>query len=91
MKFILEAIRVVIDVYSIIILARALFTYLKMDNDNPNFIMKFLRGATEPVLGPLRNLLYMSKIVKAFPIDITYIVAYILLSVVRTFLTTIIN
>jgi len=44
-----------LDVYSLVIIAAALITWVNPDPHNP--IVTFLRRATEPVLEPVRRLL----------------------------------
>ena len=45
----------VLDIYSLIIVAAALISWVNADPYNP--IVQFLRRVTEPVLRPIRNVL----------------------------------
>jgi len=85
---ILTYVKIFLDVYNVIILIRAVLTYLNMDESKIGVIYKILAVVTEPVVGPVRTLLYKSQVVKAFPMDMTFIVVYILISVIRTYLIT---
>lgn len=44
-----------IDFYSLVILAAVILSWLSLPEDNP--LVRFIRSATEPVLEPIRRLL----------------------------------
>jgi YggT family protein len=48
-----------LQVYSLVILARVLMSWIPIDNSNPTVmnIVQFIYDITEPVLAPLRNAL----------------------------------
>ena len=73
-----------IDVYEFILIARALMSWFPMDPDNP--IVSFVYSVTEPLLAPIRNLLFKIPALQGMPIDFSMIVLFILLGVLRVFI-----
>ncbi len=73
-----------IDVYEFILLARAVVSWLPVDMGNP--IVSFLYAVTEPVLAPVRKLLFKIPALQSIPIDFSIIVVFLLLSVLRSFI-----
>lgn len=63
---------------SLLIIVRALISWVNPDPYNP--IVQFLSRATDPILNPIR------RIMPVLPIDISPIIAYFLIVVVRGFL-----
>lgn len=63
---------------------RALSSWIIADDDSP--FVEFLYQATEPFISPVRALLDRFEALRDFPIDVSFIVTFILLSVVRTLL-----
>jgi YggT family protein len=47
--------RVLIDGYSLVVLASVILSWIRLDPDNP--IVKVVEAATEPVLAPIRKVL----------------------------------
>jgi len=68
----------IIQIYNIVILARVIASWLIRDPYNP--IYHFLWGITEPILGPIRNIL------PNMGLDFSPIVAYLLLNILQRFL-----
>lgn len=80
-NFLVAAARVldlVLQLYTFIIIARALISWVSPDPFNP--IVQFLNRATEPVLGPIRRLLPPSGI------DVSPIIVLFAIYFLRTFL-----
>ena len=63
-------------------LIRAILSWFPIKDDNP--ILLFVTMITEPVVAPIRALLEKLGWFRNIPIDISFIVAYILLSIVST-------
>jgi len=63
-----------IQLYSFVILARVLMSWVRIDPDSP--LARVLYDLTEPVLGPIRNLLP-----PAAGLDFSPIIAFVLLRV----------
>jgi|CXWL01.1.fsa_nt_gi YggT family protein len=63
---------------SLLIIIRALISWVNPDPYNP--IVQFLTRATDPILNPIRRLL------PVMPIDISPILAYFLIGLVKSFL-----
>ncbi len=67
-----------LQLYSWLIIARALVSWVSPDPYNP--IVQFLHRSTEPVLAPIRRLLPVSAI------DVSPIIAYLAIIFLRYFL-----
>jgi YggT family protein len=63
---------------SLLVIIRALISWVNPDPYNP--IVQFLTRATDPILNPIR------RILPVMPIDISPIVAYFLINLVKSFL-----
>lgn len=63
---------------SLLVIIRALISWVNPDPYNP--IVQFLTRATDPILNPIR------RILPVMPIDISPIIAYFLIGLVRSFL-----
>ena len=68
-----------IDVYMLILLARVLLSWVRVDPRNP--VVGFIVGATEPLLAPIRNAIGIRA-----RLDFSPMVLLLLLSVVRRWL-----
>ncbi len=73
-----------LSVLHILMLVRAIMSWLPIDEDSP--IMNFIYAMTEPIIIPIRMLLEKSETVRSFPIDISFFIAFILLSVLQAML-----
>ena len=76
-----NALNALINVYEFMLIARALISWFPIDMGNP--IVSFLYSMTEPVLAPVRNLLFKIPALRNIPIDFSVIVVFMLLSIVR--------
>jgi YggT family protein len=47
--------RVLIDGYSLVVLASVILSWIRLDPDNP--LVKIVEALTEPILGPIRRVL----------------------------------
>ncbi len=65
----------------ICMLLRAILSWLPFDDDSP--LVRFTYAVTEPLIIPIRSLLERSKSVQMLPIDLSFFVTYILLSVIQ--------
>ncbi len=72
---------IVLTVYYWLILASALLSWVNPDPFNP--IVQFLQKATEPVLAPIRRILPSGM---KFGLDISPIIAFLLIYFLRLFL-----
>ncbi len=74
----------VIRLYEFLLIARAILSWLPLDYSNP--IVQFLYSVTEPILAPIRNLLFRISFFQTLPIDFAPLLVYILLDVIRSML-----
>ncbi len=82
MSEVLTIIGIAINIYSFILLARVLMSWIPMFTNRPldpyNPLVKFLLDVTEPVLAPLRRYLVIGMI------DLSPLAALILLQVIAS-------
>jgi YggT family protein len=62
-------------------LIRAVLSWFPIDEENP--ILRFVRLVTEPLIAPIRALFDRMGWFRNFPIDISFLVAFLLLSFVN--------
>lgn len=65
-------------------LARAIISWLPVDEDNP--IVSFLYAVTEPVVAPVRTLIERFGWFEGLPIDMSFMITFMLLSILEMFL-----
>ncbi len=63
---------------------RVILSWMPVDDDSP--IVRFIYTMTEPVIAPVRIILERSETVRSLPIDLSFFVAFLLLSVVQMIL-----
>ena len=84
MNFLSIVIPLLFNVYSFLILARVLLSWVNVNPSNP--IVLFIYGVTEPILQPLRNV-----IPAIGTMDISPIAALILLQILESLIMSLIN
>jgi YggT family protein len=84
MRFLQYFIPLLFNLYSFLILARVLLSWINVNPGNP--IVAFIIEATDPVLKPLRNVIPPIGMM-----DISPIAALILLQIVETIVMTVIS
>lgn len=77
----LRAVNLIFEIMNYAILGRVLISWIPVPKDNP--LIRLLYQITEPILGPIRELIYRSPIGKNMMIDFSPIIAFILLEVIR--------
>ena len=76
--------RVIVYALQFLLLARAIVSWLPLDEDNP--IENFLYTVTEPVIAPVRAVIEHFGWFEGLPIDMSFFITFILLSVIHIFL-----
>ena len=76
--------RIIIAALQFLMMARAIVSWLPIDEDNP--IVTFLYAVTEPVIMPVRSVLDRLGLFEGMPIDMSFFITFILLSVLEMFL-----
>lgn len=85
-----EALYIFGSVLQGLIVFRALLSWLPIDRDN--VIVRFLNAMTEPILGPIRNLIFKSPMGgSGMMIDFSPIIAWIVINLVTRGLAQIIR
>ena len=69
-------------IYELLLIARAILSWFPMVQGNA--IDAFLYNVTEPVLAPIRNVLWKIPFLANMPIDFSILVAFLLIDVLRT-------
>ena len=75
---------VLIDIISFAMLIRAILSLFMAED---NLIAGFLYTITEPVIIPVRRLLEKLNVFQGLPIDISFLITYLLLSVLGSILS----
>lgn len=78
---ILRAVNLIFEIMNYAILGRVLISWIPVPRDNQ--LIRLLYQITEPILGPIRELIYRSPIGKNMMIDFSPIIAFILLEILR--------
>lgn len=78
MFFLINIINILFRIYSYIILARIIFSWIPVDRTNP--IIKFIYKITEPILAPFRIILPLG----GMGIDLSPVIVFFLLNLLRT-------
>lgn len=78
------AVYLAIGAIQLMMFVRAILSWFPGADDSS--ISEFLYNVTEPVIMPARNLLERIPSLRNFPIDISFLVTFILLSIVQTIL-----
>ena len=76
--------RILLYALEILMLARALVSWLPLDEDSP--IENFLYTVTEPVIMPVRSVIEHFGWFEGLPIDMSFFITFILLSFLGMFL-----
>ncbi len=83
--YVIEAtVKFIIIVLEMMMLGRAVVSWLPIDEDNP--IVNFLYTVTEPVIMPVRTVINYFGWFESFPIDMAFMITFILLSILEMFL-----
>ncbi|MDL2288068.1 YggT family protein [Oscillospiraceae bacterium OttesenSCG-928-F05] len=80
MRLVLTLVEIVIYSAQLLIAVRAVVTILPVGL--PAGLVAFIYRATEPVLAPVRRLVRKVRVLRALPVDIAPLVAFIILAVV---------
>jgi len=73
-----------VRVYELLLVARAISSWLPVDLSNP--IVNFLFTVTEPLLAPIRNLLFKIPFFANCPLDFSMIVLFMIFEIIQTVL-----
>ena len=80
-------VNVVLYVLQFLMLARAVLSWFPIDEDS--YLVRFVTMLTEPVVLPIRLIFENFDGLNDFPIDISYITAFVILSAVQLLLPTV--
>lgn len=78
------AIQLLIGAVQLLMFVRALLSWFPIDDDNP--ILQFTTAATEPFIIPVRALLDRFELFASSPVDISFFVTFLLLSLLQSIL-----
>lgn len=77
-----KAVYYFIGALQILMFIRAILSWLPIDEDSP--IVTFIYNVTETVIFPVRSLLERSEQIASLPIDVSFFVTFLLLSLVQS-------
>ncbi|MHC1694462.1 MAG: YggT family protein [Eubacteriales bacterium] len=75
----------ILTVLQILMFARAIISWFPMEEENK--ITSFLYASTEPIIVPVRNILSRFSFFNSMPIDMSFLVAFILIGLVQNLLS----
>ncbi len=70
---------VLLGALELLMLGRAILSWLPLEEDNA--LVRFLHVMTEPVIAPVRLLLERMNLFQGLPIDMSFFVTFILISI----------
>lgn len=79
-----STVKCIIGVLQFLMIIRAILSWIPMDEDNR--IDAFLYAVTEPVIMPVRTLLDRFGLFEGMPIDMSFFITFVLLSIIKMFL-----
>ena len=80
----MTTVRVLLIAIQLLMLARAILSWLPLDEDNP--VEEFLYTLTEPVIAPVRALIERFGWFEGLPLDMSFFITFILLSILTAIL-----
>ena len=80
----MTTVRVLLIAIQLLMLARAILSWLPLDEDNP--VEDFLYALTEPVIAPVRALIECFGWFEGLPLDMSFFITFILLSILTAIL-----
>lgn len=83
-EIVLEAVRWLISIVQFLLFARAIVSWFAMRGGNP--IYSALVSLTEPFVSPVRRLISRSSMGNNLPVDLSIVVTYLLLEIVKAVL-----
>jgi len=75
-----QFIKIMLGALQIALLVRAVFSWLPTDEEGT--VLTFVTHITEPVLLPVRNLLSRSESISSMPIDLSFIVTFMIVTLI---------
>ena len=79
--------RLALSALQLLMLIRAILSWFPVDEESK--LLRFVYCATEPIIIPIRGLLNRLDFFANMPIDISFMVAYLLISIVGFMLPTV--
>ena len=77
-------VRFLLAAIQFLMLARAIISWLPFEEDHP--IVTFLVAVTEPVIMPVRAVIERLGLFEGMPIDMSFLITFMLLSILEMFL-----
>jgi len=77
-------VRFLIAAIQFLMLARAIISWLPFEEDHP--LVNFLYSVTEPVIMPVRAVIDRLGLFEGMPIDMSFLITFMLLSILELFL-----
>ena len=84
MRLIIIVFKLILSLFELLLFVRAILSWFPINRSGA--LNQFLEYTTEPVLTPIRSLLYRSSTLRNFPIDFSYIAAFLLIQILNSLL-----
>lgn len=81
-KILLRFVDTLLRIYELLFLVRAILSWIPPAQGSG--FSYFLHSVTEPILAPIRTVLHKIPFLAGLPIDLSVLVAYLLIDVLRT-------
>jgi len=82
--FVPSIVNFLLGALQLFMLVRAIMSWLPFDEDNP--LYSFVFSVTEPVIIPVRAILERFEIMQGLPIDMSFFITYLLISILQMLL-----
>ena len=84
MRLIILVFKALLSLLELLLFIRAILSWFPVNRSGA--LNQFLEYTTEPVLTPIRSLLNRSSTLRNFPIDFSYIAAFLLIQILNSLL-----
>jgi len=81
LALIAQTVLTIIVALQLLMMARAIMSWVVPDEDNK--IYSFVIAVTEPVIAPVRMLIERFELFRSVPIDVSFIITYIILLIIQ--------
>lgn len=84
MQLIIIIFKLILSLFELLLFVRAILSWFPINRSG--VLNQFLEYTTEPILAPIRSLLYRIPALRTFPIDFSFIAAFLLIQILNNLL-----
>ena len=81
MYVLVNTVSLLIDMFCLIMLVRAIFSWFPTENEGK--LQRIVFHMTEPIINPVRKFLWRMGWFQGFPIDMSFMITYLLLTLLQ--------